>query len=515
MKTLKYPIGVQTFSKIIREGYLYVDKTAYIPRLLESGQYIFLSRPRRFGKSLLLSMLHSYFEGNRELFRGLDIDSMDVEWKKRPVIHIDLNSENYSDRDGLQTRLDRSLREYELSYGVPELAATLTLRFEALLRHVNKSTGERCVVLIDEYDKPLLERGEREETNRSLLKSFYSVLKSSDRHIQFAMLTGVARFSKVSIFSDLNNLRDISFENQFAGICGITSDELDDYFGEGIREFADASGVTAAEIRGRLRKNYDGYHFAKQSPDIYNPFSLLNALGKREFGSYWFETGTPTYLIRTLEKEEWSLREIAPVEIEALRLETAGLLSADPIPVFFQTGYLTIKGYDPEFRVYTLDYPNEEVKDGFLTHLVPYYIKKDERQGQFSVRRFVRAVQEGEPERFMELLGSMLAGVPYSEKGSAESHFQNAAFILFTLMGQHVRLEDRTSDGRIDMTIETGKYVYIFEFKVDSTAREAMKQIREKEYWIKYLGTGKTIYLVGANFSTRLRRLDGYLIDEP
>ncbi|MDE7441598.1 MAG: ATP-binding protein [Muribaculaceae bacterium] len=514
---IKYPIGIQTFSKIIRGGYAYVDKTSFIPVLLESGQYIFLSRPRRFGKSLLLSMLHSYFEGDRELFRGLAIDSMDVDWTPRPVIHIDLNSENYTKEDGLENRLDASLKIYEEKYGIQAIKKTPALRFEDIIRYASEGDEASCVILIDEYDKPLFSLdvdSELFKENQALLKSFYGVLKSMDRYIRFAMLTGVARFSKVSIFSDLNNLRDISFEERFAAICGITSDELDRYFHSGVEAMAEKEGVSYEEVRVQLKRAYDGYHFAKVSPDIFNPFSLINVFGKQEFGSYWFETGTPSYLVRLVELEEWPLRGLAPTEIEAKQLEASGLLSRDPVPAFYQTGYLTIKAYDPLFKTYTLDYPNEEVRDGFVSFLIPYYIKPERRGERFSIKECVIAVQIGRPMEFMELLESMIAGIPYSEKGSAEDHFQNATYILFTLMGHYVLLEDRTSDGRIDLTVETSQYVYIFEFKVDSTAEAAMEQIHRKRYWLKYGGSGKVIYLIGANFNTKTKRLDPPLIEK-
>ncbi|MDE6296326.1 MAG: ATP-binding protein, partial [Muribaculaceae bacterium] len=332
--------------------------------------------------------------------------------------------------------------------------------------------------------------------------------------IELAFLTGVARFSKVSIFSDLNNLRDISFEEEFAGICGITSEELDSYFQEGIKQLSEKEGKSTEEIRESLRRNYDGYHFADISPDIYNPFSLVNVFAKRRLGAYWFESGTPTYLVKLIEREQWMLKDIAPFEIDANTLESAGVLSSDPIPVLYQTGYLTIKDYDRDFNTYTLDYPNQEVRDGFLSFLIPYYIKPEGQPSRFSLKKFVIALTSGDVDGFMELMQSMLAGIPYSEKGSAEAHFQNAAYILFSLMGQYVGIEERTSDGRIDLTVETTKYIYIFEFKINSTAEEALKQIHEKEYWLKFLPSEKDIYLIGADFNTQTRRMSKYLIEK-
>lgn len=515
--TIKYPVGVQSFSEIREGGYLYVDKTSYIP-MLWKGKYYFLSRPRRFGKSLLISTLEAYYQGKRDLFKGLALDSLTDDWEPHPVLHLDLNSREYIDRASLEAELNVNLERWEKIYDCPKPDRRPEERFGNVIRNAFEKTGKKVVILIDEYDKPLLNvinDPELSDSYRSLLKAFYGNLKSMDAFIELGLLTGVARFSKVSIFSDLNNLRDISFEEQFAGICGITSEELDEYFKEGIAQLAEKEGKTYEEIRELLRINYDGYHFADISPDIYNPFSLVNVFAKLRFGSYWFEYGTPTHLVRLIEREQWLLRDLAPFEIEATALESAGIHSPDPIPSLYQTGYLTIKDFDRVFRTYTLDYPNREVRDGFISFLIPYYIKPTGQPGAFSIKRFITALTSGDVDGFMKLLESMLAGVPYSEKGSAEAHFQNAAYILFSLMGQYVRIEDRTSDGRVDLTVETSQYIYIFEFKVDSTPEEALKQILEKKYWLKHLPSGKEIILIGADFSTKTRRLNGYLIDKP
>lgn len=514
---IKYPVGIQSFPEIIKGGYLYVDKTAYI-KLLGEGKYYFLSRPRRFGKSLLISTLEAYYQGKRELFKGLAIDSLTDDWDPHPVLHLDLNSGSYQNLDGLQEILDSHLRDWELKYEVGDsdiqAAKSPSIRFRNIIKRAYEKTGKKVVILIDEYDKPLLNSVGDEELSdnfRTLLKTLYSNLKSMDSYIELALLTGVARFSKVSIFSDLNNLRDISFEEKFAGICGITSDELDSYFADGISRLAHKEGKSYDDTRELLRANYDGYHFADVSPDIYNPFSLVSVFAKMRLGPYWFEYGTPSHLIRLIIKEQWLLRDLAPVEIEASILESAGIQSADPIPALYQTGYLTIKDFDRVFRTYTLDYPNLEVGQGFISFLIPYYVKPSGQPGAFSIKRFIDALTAGDVKTFMTLLESMIAGVPYSEKGSTEAHFQNAAYILFTLMGQYVKVEDRTSNGRIDLTVETPEYVFVFEFKVDASPEEAMKQINEKKYWLKYLHSGKQIILIGADFNTKTRRLNGYL----
>ncbi|MBD5370130.1 MAG: AAA family ATPase [Bacteroides sp.] len=447
---VKYPVGVQSFPEIREGGFLYVDKTEYIYRLVTTKAYYFLSRPRIFGKSLLLSTIKAYYQGRRGLFKGLALDALTEDWEPHPVLHLELTSREYNSRASLEAELNVHLERWESAYKCPKPERSPEERFANVIRSAYGRTGKKVIVLIDEYDKPLLNavgNPELAEGFRSLLKAFYGNLKSLDDYIEMGLLTGVARFSKVSIFSDLNNLRDISFEEQFAGICGITSEELEQCFKEGISRLAERLGKTIEDTREELRSCYDGYHFADISPDIYNPFSLMNVFAKMRLGSYWFESGTPTYLVRLIEREQWLLSGLAPVEIEVKALAGAGILSPDPIPSLYQTGYLTIKDHDPLFRTYTLDYPNREVKDGFMSFLVPYYIKPDGQPGQFSIKRFVTALTSGDVDAFMILLESMFAGVPYSEKGSAEAHFQNAVYILFNLMGQFVRIEDRKSDG--------------------------------------------------------------------
>ena len=352
------------------------------------------------------------------------------------------------------------------------------------------------------------------ETYRSQLKAFYSNLKTMDPYIEMAMLTGVARFSKVSIFSDLNNLRDISFSYKFAAICGITADELDTYFQPGIHSLAEKMGVSREDVRAELRKRYDGYHFSETSPDIYNPFSLVNVFADNSMRDYWFASGTPTYLMRLIEKGEYPFSEISPTTIDRRYLESAGLLDSDPIPAFYQTGYITIKDYDSEFNEYLLAYPNEEVKYGFLKFLIRNYVPKIERKG-FSIPDFVKEIRAGKPEGFMKRMESLMASVPYNEKGSAEAHFQNAVYLLFTLLGQFTKMEDRTSDGRIDLQVETAEYIYIFEFKIDSSSEKAMEQILEKKYWLRETVSGKKIFLIGANFDSSTRRMTEPIIATP
>ena len=515
-KEIKYPVGLQSFSEIIEGGYVYVDKTKFI-HTLSKGKYYFLSRPRRFGKSLFISTVEAYYQGRKDLFQGLDIEKLTDYWEQHPVFHIDLSNRNYKDEESLIKELNANLEMWEEKYGNEKRDRDPEERFSYLIRKAFEKTGKKVVILVDEYDKPLLstiDRPELAETYRHILKAFYSNLKSLDSCIQLAMLTGVARFSKVSIFSDLNNLRDISFEDSYSEICGVTSDELDKYFQEGMAEIGKHFNKTEGEVKDLLRQNYDGYHFSRRSVDIYNPFSLISAFAKNDIGSYWSDSGTPTYLVTLIQKMNLPFKNISPVEVDRVYLETAGLLASDPIPAFYQSGYLTIKSYDSDTDSYVLTYPNEEVKEGFLKFLLRSYIPEMQPGSGFTIPDFIRAVRRGDAEAFMQSMNSLLAGVPYSEKGSTESHFQNAIYLLFTLLGFFARIEQRTSDGRIDLLVEIQDKVYIFEFKIDSSAQIAMNQIKEKGYWLSYITSNKEIFLIGADFNTKTRRLSGWQIEK-
>ena len=517
--TIKYPVGVQSFSKLREDGYLYVDKTETIYSLIRSGGYFFLARPRRFGKSLLLSTLEAYYSGRRELFEGLALDRLTDDWEPHPVLHLDLNFGRYETPEDLDKLLSDYLDQWESLY-CDAVSATdaPSIRFNNVIRRAREKTGKRVVILIDEYDKPLLNAIDNPalaDYFRSQLKAFYANLKSMDDAIELALLTGVARFSKVSIFSDLNNLRDISFSKEFASICGVTPDELDRYFHIGIENLASELGKTREETREELRRRYDGYHFSIKSPDIYNPFSLMNVFADNSLRNYWFDSGTPTYLVRLVEKGHYPFRDIAPSTIDRAYLETAGLLDRNPDPVFYQSGYLTIKGYDPEFDTYLLDYPNEEVKEGFLKFLMRSCVPDSINRKGFSIPDFAKDVNSGDPESFMKRVSSLVASIPYGEHGHSEDHFQNAVFLLFSLLGYYARVEDRTSNGRIDLQVETSRYIYIFEFKIDSTSETAMAQIRDKQYWLRELSADKEIFLIGASFDSQTRRLTPPIIERP
>ncbi len=519
---VRYPIGIQSFPSLREGGFLYVDKTLYIHQLVCQNGFYFLSRPRRFGKSLLLSTIEAYFSGRKDLFKGLAIESLTDDWTPQPVLHLDLNTGEFKSVENLRETLKSALDYWETLYGADSSNLPpdeTSLRFKALIRRAAEVTGKKVVILIDEYDKPMLSAIDDpvlSEEYSAILKAFYSNLKSMGDHIRFAMLTGVARFGKLSVFSDLNNLLDISFLDRYAGICGITSEELHTYFQDGISSLASTLGTGREEILAELKIRYDGYHFAAMSPDVYNPFSLMSTFQNCRMGSYWFQTGTPSYLIRMLRLSGRPLSKISPVMVQASQLEAAGLSSSSIIPHLYQSGYLTIKAYDRDLDAYTLDYPNREVEEGFMTCLLEAYVPsvRDGSYG-FSFPDFVSCVRRGEPQLFMEKLQSLVADVPYSEHGSREDHFQNLLYVLFTLLGFFAKVERRTSNGRIDLLITTPHYVYIFELKIDSSPEAAMRQILEKQYWLPFAQSGKTIYLIAANFDTRSGLLSGWQISEP
>ena len=508
------PIGIQDFEKLRKENYLYVDKTALMHRLVSTGSYYFLSRPRRFGKSLLISTLKAYFLGKKDLFKGLAVEQLEQKWTVHPVLHLDLNTDNYDSKAALDDRIALSLGNWEKLYGRNELEKSFGARFEGVIQRAYEKTGERVVILVDEYDKPLLQAigdDKLQDTFRATLKSFYGALKSKDDCIKFAMLTGVTKFGKVSVFSDLNNLNDISLDNDFYNICGITEDELKDVFEPYVNRLAEARKMKQGEAYSELKRNYDGYHFTEEAPGMYNPFSLLNALHKRSFGSYWFETGTPSYLVELLKRHDFKLDELKGNKVTANVLSAIDASSSDPIPVIFQSGYLTISGYNERYKLYSLDFPNEEVREGFMLYLMPYYTSVSANKTGFQISCFVEEVKSGDITAFMTRLESFFANTPYDLIKDTENHYQNVLFILCNLCGLYTKAEFHTSNGRVDMTIETTDYVYIFEFKYNGTAEEAMSQIKEKNYAQPFLASGKKIALIGANFSGETRNIEKYL----
>ena len=517
MSSKIYPIGIQNFEKIRTDGYFYIDKTALIYQMVKTGSYYFLSRPRRFGKSLLISTLEAYFLGKKELFEGLAMEKLEKDWITYPIFHMDLNTEKYDTRESLDSILNFTLEKWEQQYGTAPSETTFALRFRGLIERAYKQTGQRVVILIDEYDKPMLQAIGNEELQkefRNTMKAFYSVLKTMDGCIQFAFLTGVTKFGKVSVFSDLNNLDDISMRNQYIDICGVSEKELHDDLEIELHELADIKGVSYHEICYKLREYYDGYHFTHNSIGIYNPFSLLNTFKYKEFGSYWFETGTPTYLVELLKKHHYDLRRMAHEETSISVLNSIDSASDNPIPVIYQSGYLTIKGYDEEFGIYSLGFPNREVEEGFIKFLLPFYANTNAVESEFEIQKFVREIRIGDYDSFFRRLRSFFADTPYELIRDLELHYQNVLFIVFKLVGFYVKAEYHTSEGRIDLVLQTDKFVYVIEFKLDGTAEDALRQINEKHYALPFeAGGNRRLFKIGVNFNAKMRNIEKWIVE--
>lgn len=511
---MKYPIGIQDFEKLRTNGYSYVDKSRFVYKLATEGEYYFLSRPRRFGKSLFLSTLEAYFQGKKELFEGLAIYDLETDWKKYPIFHIDLNTANFREKDSLYTVLNDYLTTWECKYGTRESEATLALRFKGVIARAAEKEGCGVVILIDEYDKPILQTlrdPELQAEHRAQLKAFYSVLKTQDRYIKFAFLTGVTKFGKVSVFSDLNNLTDISMDHRYISICGMTEKELLTNFKEGINELAEANGDTEEATIAKLKARYDGYHFEENTIGIYNPFSVLNTLSRLRYKDYWFETGTPTFLVDLLKMHNYRLPDMTKERVSDDVINSVDSLSTNPIPVIYQSGYLTIKGYDERFKKYLLGFPNREVEEGFLNFLLPLYTSAG-NNSPFLVDEFVQDVESGNPERFMQRMKAFFADTSYQVVGNAELYFQNAMYLVFKIMGFYTQVERPTSDGRIDAIIQTPNYIYVIECKLDRTADEAIKQIENNGYAEPFLMDKRKLYKIGVSFSSETRGVAEYKI---
>ena len=513
---MKYPIGIQNFESLREDGFFYVDKTRQLFNLVEGGKYYFLSRPRRFGKSLLLSTIKAYFEGKRELFKGLSIEQLEKEWKRYPVLHLDLNAENYTTVSALELLLEENLCRWEQEYGVTQIEHTLAARFRSVIRQAYVKNGNKVVILVDEYDKPLLQSiGNISLQNdyRDILKAFYGNLKTCDEYIRFAMLTGVSKFSHVSIFSDLNNLTDISLDGRYADICGITSDEIDNCFTEGVANLAKCMAKSPAEVKEHLRQMYDGYHFSKEmAVDIYNPFSLLNALSSGNVDNYWFATGTPTFLVKLLQAGNYDLQRFSTGGVTTRTLMSKETLDDEPIALFYQAGYLTIKGYDKEFSSYRLGFPNREVEESFLHFLLPRYVGGSSERSDSCLEHLVKDLKQGDIEGFMQRVQAFFADTPYELIRDVENHYQNVMFTICRLMGYYTVAEYHTSRGRIDMMVATQKYRYVFEFKFDGTAERALSQIESRDYALPFVMDERELVKVGVNFSSKTRNIDNWIV---
>ena len=513
---MKFPIGIQTFEKIITEGLAYVDKTAFVYQLVTSGSsYCFLSRPRRFGKSLLITTLESYFSGKKDLFKGLAIEKLEKDWIEYPVLHLDLNTGAYNTEDGLKNQLNDTFCEWEQIYGSKPSENELQLRFKGIIQRAYEKTGKRVVILVDEYDKPLIstfDNKELQDSFRTQLKAFYSVLKTMDGCIKFALLTGVTKFSKVSIFSDLNNLNDISMDDRYVLLCGMTCEEIASTFDEEVGKMSEKHGISKEECYAKLKQMYDGYHFTKNSEGIYNPFSVVNALDKKEFENYWFETGTPTMLVQVMKACSFNFNDLEGSQITSDLLGSIDAMDETPLPLLYQTGYLTIEGYDKEFNEYSLNFPNKEVKSGFVNFLARFYRQKG-AGSEFRITEFVKDLRTGKIDRFMERMQAFFSGNDYRIAGDMELYFQNAVFILMKLIGFYVEAEKATSSGRADLQFKTADNIYIIEIKLNGTAEEAIQQIKDKKYAEPYKLDSRKKTLIGVNFSTEKRTIDNWVIE--
>ena len=514
----KYPIGLQDFAGIREDGYIYIDKTADIYDLVNTGKYIFLSRPRRFGKSLLLSTLRYYFEGRKDLFKGLKIMDLEKDWKKYPVIHIKLSTIEPDSHESLVATLNEQFQRIENEYGVEEIQSSLGARFSRIITTAFQKRGMRVVILIDEYDNPLintLAKSDIHKKNHDLLKSIYANLKDQDEYIRFGMLTGVSRFSKMTVFSGINNLLDITFHNRFSAICGITEKEIHERLTPGVENFARENSQSPGEAFEILKKYYDGYHFSEQSPDIYNPFSLFHALEEGRIGSYWLLTATPEFLVKKLKESNEDLSIVFQDTTDMASLAMEDTTFSSPVALLYQTGYLTIKGYDKERRLYKLGLPNLEVESGFISTLLGAYIGKDKIKSGTEAAYLKQLLIEGKTEEFIEGLIIFFSGIPYTViPVMSEKYFQNALYLTFRVMGMDIEAEKATSFGRSDIIIKTGKYIYIFELKLDGSAQMALQQIERKGYALPYGGDRRKTIKIGIDFSSATRNIREWAIAE-
>ena len=511
----KLPIGIQTFEDIRRDNYLYVDKTAFVWRIANTGKPYFLSRPRRFGKSLLLSTFEAYFKGKKELFEGLAIEQMEKEWRQFPVLHLDLNAKKYETPEDLNAMLNQHLEKWESQYGDEKKDRSPEERFSYVISRASEQAGCGVVVLVDEYDKPLLQtlcNIPLMEEYRQTLKAFYGVLKSSDRYLRFVFLTGVTKFAQVSVFSDLNQLNDISMKPQYATICGITMQELTHTFAPEIQQLAEHNGLTQEEALQKMKISYDGYHFCEFAEGVFNPFSVLNLFDGYKFSNYWFQTGTPTFLVELLKKSEYDLRTLIDgVEASASSFTEYRIDANNPIPLIYQSGYLTIKDYSSRFGNYLLEFPNDEVRYGFIDFLIPYYTSVVDDERGFYIGKFILELENGDYDSFLTLLQAFFADFPYELNDKSERHYQVVFYLVFKLMGQFPDVEIRSARGRADAVVKTPAYIYIFEFKLNGTAEEALQQIDDKGYLIPYQADGRKLIKIGVEFSATERNISRWL----
>ena len=515
MDEIRYPIGIQTF-KTIREGdYMYVDKTDMVYSISKRYTYIFLSRPRRFGKSLLTSTFEAYFKGEKELFKGLAIEGLEKDWIRHPVFRFDFSMANYVDISRLTDRIKGDLESIEMQYGISAQKGNAAERFRKLIESAYRKFGQKVVILIDEYDKPLLDTLDHTDLHLSLkdeLRAFYSVIKGSDQYIRFVMITGITKFGKLSIFSGMNNLKDISLIPKNNSLCGISETEFHRDFTQSIAAFAEEHDLSEEETWDKFKTKYDGYHFASRGEGIYNPYSVINAFDENELKDFWYDTGSSTFLIDLVERNNYRLDELEGQTRTESQLSDIVGAGNDIIPLLFQSGYLTIKGYDKETLEYTLGFPNKEVTTAFWGSLSYHFFRGIDGNPAFNLRKCIRELNEGQPEEFMQSMQSLFADTSSETEKNKEIHFQNMMAIAAKMMGFTVRTEVHSAKGRCDMQILTAAYVYIFEFKINSSPEEAFQQILDNGYALPFKADPRTVYLIGANFSTETRTLTGWEI---
>ena len=513
----RYPIGIQNFEQLRNNNCVYVDKTELIYKLTHTDSVYFLSRPRRFGKSLLVSTLEAYFQGKKHLFEGLAMERLETEWTEYPVLHMDFSGSKYTDADKLREVLNIQISRWEKIYGKEADELTFSNRFEGVIQRAYQKTGKQVVVLVDEYDSPLLDTNSEpalQKELRNIVRDFFSPLKKNGQYLRFLLLTGISKFSQLSIFSELNNLQNISMTDEYSAICGITENELLTVMKQDIRQMAQANGETFEEACAHLKKQYDGYHFSKNCEDIYNPFSLINAFRQKSYDNFWFSTGTPTFLLELLQQRNFEVINLERIEASKDQFDAPTEVITDPIPVLYQSGYLTIKGYNPMFRTYTLAYPNSEVRYGFTEALLPRYVHRFPRENTFYIVSFLQDLMKGDIESCLERTRSFFASIPYDLKNKTEKHYQTIFYLLFRLMGQYVDAEVKSTIGRADVVVRLTDAVYVFEFKYDGTPDEALAQIDSKGYAIPFQADGRKVFKIGVNFDSATRTIGEWKIEE-
>ena len=519
MATKLYPIGMQTFSEIREEDFLYVDKTEYIYRMTHtSGKYFFLARPRRFGKSLLVSTMQSYFAGKKELFKGLAIDKLEKEWTEYPVLHFDMSGGKHMEPEQLELYLGYILEDQEKEWGINEPRIGANNRLIDLINTAYEKSGKQVVVLIDEYDAPMLDVVHEKEqlaVLRNIMRNFFSPLKYSEAKLRFVFLTGITKFSQVSIFSELNNITNVSMDDEYAGICGITKEELLENMSDDIDMLADALGYSREMMIAKLKENYDGYHFSKKSPDVFNPYSLLNCFSKKELGAFWFSSGTPTYLINMLRQFGVLPTEIAPTEAVSSSFNAPTENMKTITPLLYQSGYVTIKEYDPETGIYTLDIPNKEIKVGLFDNLLPNYVDGvSAERGNVAIAKMALLIGKRNMDGALHLLQDFLGTVPYCNVTNYEGHYQQMLFIIFTLLTNYlVDVEVHTPRGRVDIVLLTKTDLYVVELKLNKSAQAAMQQINLKNYRQRFALCGLPITKVGINFDSTQGTIENWVIE--